>query len=50
MAVMKKIASLTEIPRNEELKITERASKLMHQVLASSSALDPANFAVARVH
>ncbi|KAK6909424.1 hypothetical protein I204_01287 [Kwoniella mangroviensis CBS 8886] len=29
--VMKKIMTLNEIPRNEEFKITDRASKLMHQ-------------------
>ncbi|WWD19632.1 hypothetical protein CI109_104094 [Kwoniella shandongensis] len=29
--VMKKIQTLTEIPRDDELKITERAGKLMHQ-------------------
>ncbi|KAK8853217.1 hypothetical protein IAR55_003919 [Kwoniella newhampshirensis] len=29
--VMKKIQTLTEIPRNDELKITDRAGKLMHQ-------------------
>ncbi|WVF73081.1 hypothetical protein IAT40_007900 [Kwoniella sp. CBS 6097] len=29
--VMKKIVTLSEIPRNEEFKITDRASKLMHQ-------------------
>ncbi|WRT70227.1 uncharacterized protein IL334_007222 [Kwoniella shivajii] len=29
--VMKKIMTLTEIPRNDDFKITDRASKLMHQ-------------------
>ncbi|WVQ66995.1 uncharacterized protein L199_005187 [Kwoniella botswanensis] len=29
--VMKKIMTLNEIPRNQEFKITDRASKLMHQ-------------------
>ncbi|OCF38953.1 hypothetical protein I317_07247 [Kwoniella heveanensis CBS 569] len=29
--VMKKIVTLPDIPRNEEFKITDRASKLMHQ-------------------
>ncbi|WVR07685.1 hypothetical protein IAU60_004727 [Kwoniella sp. DSM 27419] len=29
--VMKKIVTLSEIPRNDEFKITDRASKLMHQ-------------------
>lgn len=37
MAVMKKIATLTEIPRNDELKITDRASKLMQDVSRSCS-------------
>jgi hypothetical protein len=31
-AVMKKIATLEGIPRNDELKITDRASKLMQDV------------------
>jgi hypothetical protein len=29
---MKKIATLEGIPRNEQLRITDRASKLMHEV------------------
>lgn len=29
---MKKIATLNEIPRNDELKITDRAGKLMQDV------------------
>ncbi|RSH91890.1 hypothetical protein EHS25_009260 [Saitozyma podzolica] len=29
--VMKKIATLDAIPRNDELRITDRASKLMHE-------------------
>ena len=32
MLVMKKIAVLDGIARNDELKITDRANKLMHSV------------------
>lgn len=32
MSVMKKLATTTNIPRNDEFKITDRASKLMQDV------------------
>mgnify|MGYP006876470431 CR=1 FL=1 len=35
--MMKKIATLEGIPRNDELKITERAAKLMNEVSAAWS-------------
>jgi hypothetical protein len=36
---MKKICTLDNIPRNDELKITERARKLMEGVSAGSEAV-----------
>jgi hypothetical protein len=36
LSVMRKIATLDGIPRNEDLKITQRASKLMNEVRASA--------------
>jgi hypothetical protein len=34
LAVMKKIAAMPNIPKNDELKITDRAQKLMNDVSA----------------
>jgi hypothetical protein len=47
---MKKIATLTEIPRNDEFKITERANKLMNQVGRARIHQSEANRVVARFH